>query len=315
MKSKYFFIINPGSRHGKGSKILSTIKEEFVSKNISFDYKETESLEDARFLSQKANSEGYEIIVAAGGDGTINKVITGFYDENGKKNSAAILGVIHTGTSPDFCKSYGIPSNPDHALQAVLNGHSKKISISRIEYFYKDGINKTGYFACSANFGLGAKVASYANSGIRKYFGDFGGTLISIIISLISYKASDLTIILDGKETAVKNNFNTFVGKTSFIASGLKIHNDLTADDKRMFVVSLKDLNIINFIPVLKAVYSGKPLNQSKNITFDYAQTVEVRNGNINSAIEFDGDPQGFLPCRISAAEDKLDLLVNENEL
>ncbi|MCG2760669.1 MAG: acylglycerol kinase family protein [Candidatus Delongbacteria bacterium] len=87
MICKYFFIINPGSKHGKGKKFLYRIKEEFDSKNITFGYKETVSLEDAYLLSKKANYEGYEIIVAVGGDGTINKVIAGFYDDTGKRIS------------------------------------------------------------------------------------------------------------------------------------------------------------------------------------------------------------------------------------
>lgn len=310
MISKYLFIVNPGSNHGKSKTYLNKIKNILRVKNIGFEYKITRSLNDAYLLSRKANLEGYKIIVSVGGDGTINKVINGFYDENGKRISKATLGVIHTGTSPDFCKSYGIPTDFEGALDSVLKECSKEISVAKIEYFSAEKEAKTGYFACCSSFGLGAEVAGNANSGIRKYLGDFAGTLVSIIRSIMFYRPSDIVVHLDKKDTVVKNNFNTFVGKTSYIASGMKVHHNLTDNDDRLYILSLKNINWKNFIPSLIAIYSGRTIKPNDHISFDYAETVKIIGSKRNTMIEFDGDPQGHLPCSISIAEDKLEVIV-----
>ncbi len=285
---------------------------ELKQRNIDFEYRMTSSLEDAYLFSREANNNGFEVIVAVGGDGTINKVVNGFYDETGKRISNAKLGVIHTGTSPDFCRSYGIPIQSSLALETLLKGFTKEISVARIELHTQRQECKIRYFTCCASIGVGAQVAQTSNSGIRKYLGDALGTFASIIISLSGYRPSDIEILCDGRELAVEKNFNTFIGKTSFIASGMKVAHNLKDDDNRLYVLSMKKFNLLNIVPAIRAIYSGKPIQNNDYISFTYVKSIDILNDEINNRVEFDGDPQGFLPCRISIAEDKLGLIANE---
>jgi diacylglycerol kinase (ATP) len=307
----YFFIINPGSNHHKNKHFVSVIETVLNKRNITFEYKITSTLEDAHIFSKEANEEGYEVIVAVGGDGTINKVLSGFYDERGKRISNAKLGVIHTGTSPDFCKSYGIPTKPISALKTLLNNFTKEISVAQIEFHTEKRERKIGYFACCANLGLGAQVAQNANSGIRKLLGDSLGTFVSILKSLINYKPTNMRIICDGKKRVIERHFNTFIGKTAFVASGMKVNHQLPSDDNRLYLLSLKKINFRNVLPALRAIYSGKPICNKYYISFEYIDSIEIMADDINNEIEFDGDPQGFLPCKISVAKDKLELITN----
>ncbi len=308
----YFFVINPGSRQNRAAEFIPTLFTELKHHKIDFTYKLTATMEDAQSLSLAANEKGYDTVVAVGGDGTINKVLNGFYDAQGKRNSLAKFGVIHTGTSPDFCKSYGIPTQPSLAMETLLRGCSKKISVARIEYHDNKGKPKTGYYACCASFGVGAKVAQRANSGVRKYLGDSLGTLGSILVSLSKYRASDLELICDGEKLTIKNNFNTFIGKTRFIASGLKVEHNLASDDERLYLLSVKNLTWRNVIPAIQAVYSGKAGYDKDYLAIRYARSIEVPASKSNNEVEFDGDPQGFLPCKISLATDKLELITDE---
>jgi diacylglycerol kinase family enzyme len=308
----YFFIVNPGSKHFKGARRIQEIFAALRKRRIEFEYQETSSLSDACRISIAANQKGYEVIVAVGGDGTINQVINGFFDQQGKRISTSKLGVIHTGTSPDFCLSYGIPTQPLLALDTVLTGITKKIPIAKIELHYGAGERVTRYFACCASLGLGASVAKTSNAGIRKYLGDTAGTFVSILSALCSYKASDLLLVCDGTEDIVQKNYNTFIGKTSYVASGLKVAHRLTQDDQRMYVLRVQKITLFNVIPALRAIYSGRMISDRDYISVSYASSIEIRKGKINNEIEFDGDPQGFLPCRICSAEDKLEVIVNE---
>lgn len=308
----YCFIINPGSHHKQGAKFIPVLLRTLEKRGIDFEYSLTSSLQDACELSAAANAKGFDVIVAIGGDGTINHVVNGFYDQNGKRISSARLGVIHTGTSPDFCRSYGIPTFPALALETLLRGYTKEISVARIEYHSQTGASKTGYFTCCANFGLGAQVARRSNAGIRKYMGDALGTFGSILISLSHHKPSDLKIICDGKDDIIVSNFNTFIGKTTYIASGMKVEHSLSDTDNRLYLLSLKSLNARNLVPALTAIYSGKAIVNNDNISFSYAHSIEIPAGQINNEVEFDGDPQGYLPCRITIAPDKLEIIANE---
>ena len=84
------------------------------------------TFDSMRALSRIANLNGTDVVVAVGGDGTINAVLNGFYDDTGKKISQSKFAVIYTGTSPDFCKSYDISLKHEEAIQSLVNGSVKK---------------------------------------------------------------------------------------------------------------------------------------------------------------------------------------------
>jgi len=318
---KYLLIMNPGSGGGSREKVKKILAI-FHRTNVDFDYKLTDTLEDAYILSVEGNKKGYETIVAVGGDGTINRVINGFYDSLGKRISNSKLGVIHTGTSPDLCKSYNIPLNIEQALDTILAGKSEKISLGKITYtaIYDKGLEglplskenkhvQTSYFACCANIGLGASVARNANSGIRSYIGDFAGTFVSLIKTLFKYQPGNFTVSFDGQKQVLVNVYNIAVGKTTFIASGVKVKNQLTPEDSRFYTLLIKDIGIADWAGVIRKIYSGKSFANNKTMSLQYASLIAVHGNNRNPELEFDGDPRGFLPCVIETARDQLDLI------
>jgi len=89
---------------------------------------------------------------------------------------------------------------------------------------------------------LGARLAELANSGIRKRLGDVVGTLFPDP-SVARYRPRDLQVNLDGQARVVSDAFNVAVGKTFYIASGLKVRNELTPDDRRLYVLCVRGLS------------------------------------------------------------------------
>ncbi|MFC1733448.1 diacylglycerol/lipid kinase family protein, partial [candidate division KSB1 bacterium] len=172
---KYYLILNPGSQSGKSRKKFQKIFNHLNESGIDFQYHITISLHDAYFASKEANKKNFDAIIAVGGDGTINAVLNGFFDDNGNRTSTSKFGIIYTGTSPDFCKSYYIPLKLDHAVNNIISCNTIKINVAKIllSSNEKDLLMQTRFFACCANVGLGAELARRANSGMRKYFGDF----------------------------------------------------------------------------------------------------------------------------------------------
>lgn len=318
---RYFLVLNPGARSGRSKKKFRTIFKLLDERKIRYDYKITDNLKDAYSFSVEGNRAGYDVVVAVGGDGTINKVLNGFYNAQGGGISKAKLGIIYTGTSPDFCKSYHIPINLEEAVKTVLDNKSSKVQIGRIEFartFNKELDGKaleestettSGYFGCCANFGIGPLLASKANSGIRKIFGDFMGTFLALMSILISYHPNSFTIKRDARLETIERVFSFSTGKTFYIASGIKVHNNLTEGDNRFYNLIVKNISIRHWLSVLKKMYSGKPIVSNDIVSLNYYKSVEVYGNNAYPEVEFDGDVLGFLPCKIEMAEDKLDLI------
>lgn len=278
---RYFLIMNPGSRSGRSQSWFSRLHKGLQERNIEYQYAVTKSLDDAYELSAAANEQGFDVIVAVGGDGTINRVLNGFYQEDGTLKSQAILGVIYTGTSPDFCKSYGIPLNKEAALDALYSVNVRSIEVGRIEF--SDHVK---YFVCCANIGLGAMLADLANSGIRRRLGDWSGTFVSLLRTLKRYRPID--IMVNGRK--LEHLYNLSIGKTYYIASGLKIKNNLNALEKRFYLLPVQNKILYH----LWCLYSGKAMPLA------YEQEIQIDG---NGRVEFDGDSGGYLPCKINSAE------------
>jgi diacylglycerol kinase (ATP) len=306
-----FFIINEHSRNGRSGKITRELFALLESSGITFSHAITESLDHARLLSVKANQEGADTIVAVGGDGTINRVLCGFYDAAGHRNSCAKMGVIHTGTSPDFCKSYGIPRSLGAAVQSIKRGMTSLVRIGMIQCRVSPG-QPSGplFFGCCANVGLGASLARAANGGIRKYFGDTAGTLLSLILILLRYRPRAVSLAIDGRQREVSRMYDIAIGRTRYIASGIKVHHSLGPLDPRLYALSVRSLTPLNIIPVLSALYGSKPIPRDRDDIFlDYGSRIEIT-GDPSFEVECDGDPAGYCPCTITTAPDFLDLIV-----
>ena len=319
---KYLFIMNPGSRGGASLKRFQKIFDMLDEQKVRYDYKITTSLDDAYNFSVTANKEGFDVITAVGGDGTINQVLNGFYDSEGKRISRSKFGVIYTGTSPDFCKSYNIPIDTKGAVKVLLQNKTNEIQIGKITFvknFDRELDGKTVdaitdqqicYFGCCANIGLGATLARTANSGIRKKLGDFAGTFLALIKTLFKYKPNDFIIRCDnGSEQKLEKVYSISIGKTFYIASGIKVENDLKNGDGRFYNLIVKNIKRQDWLDIFKKIYRGKQFVNNNVISLDYSKAIEVYGNSKNSEIEFDGDPAGYLPCKIEMAEDSLDII------
>ncbi|HUI92461.1 MAG TPA: diacylglycerol kinase family protein [Chitinivibrionales bacterium] len=315
---KHFFVINPMSRNGRSGaltgKLLSLAKQE----GISLDYEMTTSLEHAFALSKRANEERYDVVVAVGGDGTINRVLNGFFNADGQRISCARMGVIHTGTSPDFCKSYGIPRSLEGALHAVAAGTTIPVRVGRIACTAPQGSQTEStatppqFFGCCANIGLGAALARAANSGIRRYAGDFAGTFLSLMNLLRRYRPGTVSLNIDGNRRTLTGVYDIAVGRTRYIASGIQVRNAPAPLDATFYVLTVKKLSPLNIAAVLGLIYGGKEIPAGRDyISLEYGARIWISGGS-GLEVEFDGDPAGVCPCVISASTDPLELIIGD---
>ena len=321
---KYFLIMNPGSKGGKSKNNFNKIFEALTKAKIDYEYKYTNELGDAYKYSVEANKLEFDVIVAVGGDGTINGVLNGFFNLKGELISNSKMGVIYTGTSPDFCKSYNIPIKTDDAIKTLIDNYTSPIYIGKLlcsaennkNFNYasssKITIPKIIYFGCCANIGLGATLARKANSGIRKYLGDTLGTFISLLVTLVTYKANDLTIKKDEKELIINKLYNLSIGRTKYIASGIKVCNKISFNEEGFYCLTVSNLHFFNLPSLIKKVYCGTEFSNSKYLSLDYANKIEIYGNYQNPEVEIDGDPIGYLPCKIETSIDKLSLIVKK---
>lgn len=152
---KYFIIVNPISGRGLGEKSIPRIEEFFRSNNLDYHLVRTERVMHARELAENASYDGYDVIVCASGDGTLNEALNGVMKAHMNGSSPA-LAVLSIGTGNDFAGGTGIPANLEDCLTALRENKRKKIDI---------GLVKGGDFPEGRYFGNGIGVGFDAAVG------------------------------------------------------------------------------------------------------------------------------------------------------
>jgi len=316
---KYFLIYNPTSKQGRSKKKWKKILQMFKKEGVDFDYRLTEKEEDATYLTSKAAKDGWDIIVSVGGDGTISEVITGLFDIE-EFEIRPKLGVLHVGTSPDFNRYHNIPTDIEDAVRAIFKGKTKLVDIGKITYL-KNNIEiplamlpvhpdrKVSYFGSNVNIGLGPRIASKANGRFRKFLGDFCGTLLATVISLLKLKGFTLSAKIDGKEENFINIINLTVGKDPYLASGMRVFNQIKPDDGRFYVFNVEKTSLLKLLSNIPRIYWGDFLKY-KGAHLKYCREIEIKYNKKYPELEFDGDVKGFLPAKINLLPRQLEVIV-----
>mgnify|MGYP001181544139 FL=1 len=174
-KNKIFFIINP--LHSKGvKKLKNLIKTKFKSDKYDLNILISEYKGHSIKLAKKAVFNKANIVVACGGDGTINEVGQSLV------NTTVLLGVIPLGSGNGFARHFNIPRNINYALNIISENFSTLIDVGKI--------NKTFFFS---NFGLGIEarfIHEYSNKKIR----GLKGYIISFFKTISLYKKQKIEI-------------------------------------------------------------------------------------------------------------------------
>jgi YegS/Rv2252/BmrU family lipid kinase len=158
-------IFNPVARGDKARTFQTRLKE--ISRDAML--KPTTCPGDARRLAAEAVREGFDTIVAAGGDGTLNEVLNGIGDEGGGFNRVR-LGVLPLGTVNVFAKELKLPQDFPGAWQIIQRGNEMLIDAPWANYI-SEGRAQRRYFAQLAGAGLDSRAVELVNWELKKRFG------------------------------------------------------------------------------------------------------------------------------------------------
>jgi len=150
-------ILNPNADMGNAWRLASDLRpivDEFGGADWAGTVYPTHAIE----LATQAANEGYETVIAAGGDGPVHEVINGLMEAKVEKRPT--LGVIPLGSGNDFSANVGNTRDSNQAVQAILEGHTKTIDLATIE----DEEGRMEFWDNTANIGFGGSVTEYSHS-------------------------------------------------------------------------------------------------------------------------------------------------------
>ncbi len=342
---------------------------------------ETSEPGEAERLAKGAASYGFEVVAAAGGDGTLSEVL------NGVVGTSAKLGVIPLGTGNDFARCIGIGKDITLAIETLFLGESRLIDIGRATFAqdgnfdlasnfsetlfsgdepqqpnpfeinepkrvrFFDGERESGqdasepepeteieevrsprisrkiitplepllpiesseykhpatnrFFLNISGCGIDAEVAERVNVGYR-FLSGTSAYLAALMQSLFRYRATNLTLTLDGEERQERAMFCCIANATSY-GGGMRVTPDALIDDGLFDICLLKEAGRLEFLRAFPKVYAGKHKTHPK------VEILQARHVIIESEpplpVLIDGDVIGMTPVEFEIVPSAIEFL------
>jgi YegS/Rv2252/BmrU family lipid kinase len=130
---KYKIILNPVSGRGRGERVAPLIENLLRQHGLDFEITRTQAPEHAIQLAGEAAAQGWDVVVAVGGDGTANEVINGLAHARLNDRGQAALGVISVGRGNDFAFGAGVPPDLELACAALAANHRRWLDVGWVQ--------------------------------------------------------------------------------------------------------------------------------------------------------------------------------------
>jgi YegS/Rv2252/BmrU family lipid kinase len=291
---KLGIVLNPTAGRGRAEKIEKQIVEFLRRRNIVFHLEKTNGPLDATNLSNQLGKE-YDIIVAVGGDGTVNEVATGLI------GSTASLAIFPTGSGNDFNKIIGISTKLEVAFDSILSGTKKLIDLGSVTIKKISGITQIKHFINVLGIGIDAQIAKETKR--IKYLRGLPLYLLAAIKALSTYSPNKY-IITDGDMTREEYVYLLCAGNGIYEGGGFKMLPNADPSDSKMNICLIKKMSVLNAIPLIPRIINGTHGNH-KMISMWNSKSINVSS---REPFIIHGDGEIFGE---DAMEAKIDLLPN----
>lgn len=257
---------------------------------------------------------GRKLVVAAGGDGTLNEVVNGFFDPaTGLRLSPETkLAVVSGGTGGDFRKTVRI-SGPDATLAALRGGRTQKVDVGRLVARGPDGGEVQRWFINIASFGLAGEVDRAIPD--FKSWGGKAGYFAATVKSLWRWKNPRVALTLDGEPMPPQPIVNVAIANGRYFGGGMMVAPDARLDSGVFEVTVLGDLGRLELILLTRTIYSGEhvyhPKVKTRRARLVEADPVAGPDGIMPDVfLDIDGEPIGQLPARFTIVPGAIELVV-----
>jgi YegS/Rv2252/BmrU family lipid kinase len=281
-------IVNPRSRNGATGRRWNALQPRLHGPLGPFDVELTRGPRDAERIAREGVRAGVERVIVAGGDGTVNEVVTGLL--SAELGARADFGVLPLGTGGDFARSLGIPRHLDDALSLLAAGASRRI---------EDAASRKAiaYFVNVASLGIGGLVDQLVNRTTKR----LGGTasfLIGTMKALARYRNAHVTLRVDGEVVHDAPLVLAAAANGRYFGGGMHIAPEARFDDGLLDIVLVPDVPKRTLLAKLPLLYAGKHLHDPVG-RFLRGRVIVAEAAPGTVLLDIDGEALGSLPARI----------------
>ncbi len=312
---KWLVVVNPKAGANKCEKDWPAIRNLLEKEGFSFISMLTESPFHAIELTRDAiNEQGFKKILAVGGDGTLNEVVNGIFQQSRYATTDITLGMITVGTGNDWGRMYYFPLNYGKAIRVLKAERTFLQDVGKVKYRY-DSEDKSRYFINMAGMGYDALVAQKTNRMKSKGRGGKITYLFNLVTGLVQYKSVQLHINLDGEQVINEKVFSMSIGICRYNGGGMMQLPNAIPDDGEF------DMTVIRQTPKFKVVRHIKNLYDGSFIKLNEVKTFRGKQISVTSTprhaiqLETDGESLGSSPLDFNIIPKSVKLIIGKKAL
>lgn len=297
MKKRIHIIFNPVAGAGKAGKLKNQLIA-LLKKRLDepFGLDETTEQGDAIRLARQAVESGARLLIAVGGDGTINEVVNGLLTSDLSSGSTCELGILNCGSGAGFAQTLKLPASLSDQLDLICQTTARPVDIGLITFTGEQGSLQQRYFVNECQVGISAAIVSRVGMQQKR----FGGTLAFASATLseaFHFKAVTMLISQDGHFQETQNLLGIVVGNGHYCAGGMQLTPKANPADGQLDLLCIGEMSLPVRLLNFGKVYSGKHVF-SKHFSVNRIKAVEI-SATPPVRVEADGELLGQTPCEI----------------
>ncbi|MFM1769689.1 MAG: hypothetical protein RJA22_2218 [Verrucomicrobiota bacterium] len=261
----------------------------------------TQAAGHGRVLAAAAVAAGFDTVIAAGGDGTLNEVLNGLADAPGGLERAR-LGVLPLGTVNVFARELGLPIDLDGAWRVLEAGREARIDLPEVG-FGAGATAQSRCFAQLAGAGLDARAIELVSWGEKKILGP-----LAYVLAGFKAMTEEQAAITVRTEAGEEQGELVLVGNGRFYGGTLQVFPEASLCDGRLDVTVFPK---VNWQTLARSGWGW--LNESM-LAGAGCRTLQAASFTLTAdrpaALQLDGDAVGHLPARFSVRPQALRVVV-----
>lgn len=293
MKLSIVLISNPAAKKASDRKVAMA-SYYLQSKGCTVEVLFTEKRGDAESLAKEAIKKSPSLVIAAGGDGTINEVI------NGITGTEIPLAILPLGTTNVLAKELGIPETVEAAMKIAISRTPRSISLGKIVYTLYSSLI-TRYFCLMAGIGFDGEAVFRISESVKKISGK-GAYILSGLKTLSGFNPEQLTFSVNGMTYA---GYSAIIGNVAKYGGHFRVTPDARLTDPFLYVCLFKGKKRLDLIRYVLGIVTGRHL-AFQDIEYLKAGSIEIQG---KAHIQIDGDYLGMTPAKIDIVRDALRLI------
>jgi len=290
-------IYNPTSGREEVKRKLGAILQRLEKGGVETSCHATESKGDATEAAREAVARGFDMVISAGGDGTLNEVVNGL---SGAERRPA-LGILPLGTTNDFARAHGIPRKWEQACDLIVRRHTKPVDI---------GQANGRYFINIAGGGSLTELTYEVPSKLKTMVGQLAYYMKGLE-KVTRLHPTRMRIRAEGIGEFDEEFMLFLIANSNSVGGFDRLAPNASTCDGVFDVLALRKCNLAEFLRIATMVLRGEPITDEPHFIHFQTDRVVVESDH-RVQLNVDGEFGGTLPCSFNLLPSHLNVIMDE---